>query len=100
MEKSRYSIIKLNLHSIFLLIQLYRGYWNKITNAKRVTTPKKSQETKQITTSPKEENAKYIPSPATEITETNNHLSLIPLNINGLNFSIKRHRLRDWIHNA
>ena len=31
------------------------------------------------------------------ISGSNNHYSLIPLNISGLNFPIKRHRLTDWI---
>ena len=46
MEKPRYSMAKPNLNSIFLLIQLYRGYWNKNSNTRRVTIPKKTQETK------------------------------------------------------
>ena len=33
------------------------------------------------------------------MTGSNNHYSLISLNINGLNAPIKRHRLTDWIHN-
>jgi exonuclease III len=32
------------------------------------------------------------------MTGSNNHFPLISLNINGLNFPIKRHRLTDWIH--
>ena len=32
------------------------------------------------------------------MTGSNNHHSLISLNINGLNAPIKRHRLTDWIH--
>ena len=31
------------------------------------------------------------------MTGSNNHYSLISLNINGLNSPIKRHRLTDWI---
>ena len=31
------------------------------------------------------------------MTGSNNHYSLISLNINGLNAPIKRHRLTDWI---
>jgi exonuclease III len=34
----------------------------------------------------------------TKITGSNNDFSLISLNINGLNFPIKRHRLSDWLH--
>jgi len=33
----------------------------------------------------------------TKITGSNNHYSLISLNINGFNSPIKRHRLTDWI---
>ena len=33
----------------------------------------------------------------TKITGSNNHVSLIFLNISGLNSPIKRHRLTDWI---
>ena len=32
------------------------------------------------------------------MTGSNNHYSLISLNINGLNAPIKRHRLTNWIH--
>jgi exonuclease III len=32
------------------------------------------------------------------MTGSNNYFSLISLNINGLNFPIKRHRLTDWLH--
>jgi hypothetical protein len=35
---------------------------------------------------------------ATKIIGSNNHFSLIALNINGLNSQIKRHRLTDWIY--
>ena len=34
----------------------------------------------------------------TKIKGSDNHFSLISLNIKGLNFPIKRHRLADWIH--
>ena len=85
-EKPKYSM----LNNIVLLIQPERGYWNKISNTRRVTTPKKTQEIKHFRINPKEENHIHIiPPPATKITGTNNHLSLISLNINGLNFPIK-----------
>jgi len=32
-----------------------------------------------------------------KITRSDNHYSLISLNINGINSPIKRHRLKDWI---
>ena len=38
-----------------------------------------------------------MPPTTTNITETNNHLALIYLNINGLSSSIKTHKLTDWI---
>ena len=85
MEKARYSMEKPNLNNI----QLYR-YWKENTNTNRVTTPKKTQEIKQLTTNLNEENHTHIiPPPATKITGTNNHLSLISLNINGLSSPIK-----------
>ncbi|CRH55777.1 exonuclease III [Chlamydia trachomatis] len=39
-----------------------------------------------------------MPTLTTKITGSNNYLSLISLNINGLNSPIKRHRLTDWLH--
>jgi exonuclease III len=48
---------------------------------------------------PKEDSHTNIILPlATKITGTKNHVSLISLNINGLNSPIKSHRLTDWIH--
>jgi hypothetical protein len=39
----------------------------------------------------------HAPPTTTIVTRTNNHLSLIFLNINGLNLPIKRHKITDWI---
>jgi exonuclease III len=39
-----------------------------------------------------------IPTLTTKITGNNNSFTLIPFNINGLNFPPKRHRLTDWLH--
>jgi exonuclease III len=39
-----------------------------------------------------------IPTLTTKITGSSSHFSLKSLNINGLNSSIKRHRLTDWLH--
>jgi exonuclease III len=39
-----------------------------------------------------------MPPTKTNISGTNSRLSLIPLNISGLNSPIKRHKLTDWIH--
>jgi exonuclease III len=38
-----------------------------------------------------------IPTLTTKITGSNHYFSLISLNINGLNYPIKRHRLIDWL---
>ena len=47
----------------------------------------------------KEESHTNITPPLkTKITGSNNHFSLISLNISGLNSPIKRHRLTDWIY--
>ena len=98
MKKPRYSMTKPNITSILLLIQPYRGYQKENSNTRRVTTPKKTQEIKHFRINPKEENHIHIiPPPVTKITRTNNHLSLIFLNINGLNLPIKRHKITDWI---
>jgi hypothetical protein len=78
MEKPRYAMTKLNLNNIFLLIHHYRRYWNKIFNTRRGTALKKTQKIKHFITKPKEENHTHIiPPPATKITGTSNHLSLI-----------------------
>jgi hypothetical protein len=64
-----------------------------------IPTPKKRQDINHLTTKPKGENYKNIMPPIkTNITETNNHLSLISLNMNGLSSPLKRHKLIDWIH--
>ena len=39
-----------------------------------------------------------MPTLTTKIIGSNNYFSLISLNINGLNCSIKRHRVTDWLH--
>jgi exonuclease III len=39
-----------------------------------------------------------MPTLTTKIIGSNNYISFISLNINGLNAPIKRHRLTDWLH--
>jgi exonuclease III len=39
-----------------------------------------------------------MPTLTTKIIGSNNYFSLISLNINGLKFPVKRHRLTDWLH--
>ena len=52
--------------------------------------PKKKQDINLFTTKPKEEkHTNIIPTLTTKITGTNNHWSLISLNINELNSPIK-----------
>jgi hypothetical protein len=98
MEKVKYSRTKPNPNSIYLPSQPYRGYWKESSNTRKIPAPKKGQDIKQLTTKSKAESYKRIkPSTKTNISGTNNHLSLISLNINGLNSPIKRHKLSDWI---
>jgi hypothetical protein len=64
------------------------------------TTPKEKQEINLLKTNRKEESHTNVILPlTTKITGSNNHWSLLCLNINGLTASIKRHRLTDWIQN-
>jgi hypothetical protein len=59
--------------------------------------PRKKQESNLLSTNPKEDShTNVIATLRTKIIGSNNHRSLISLNINGLNSSIKRHRLTDW----
>jgi exonuclease III len=39
-----------------------------------------------------------MPTLTTKVMGSNNYFSLISPNINGLNSSIKRYRLTDWLH--
>jgi hypothetical protein len=51
-----------------------------------------------LSTNPKDDShTDIIPPLTTKMTGSNNHFSLISLNINGLNSPIKRHRLTNWI---
>jgi hypothetical protein len=88
MEKTKYSRTKPNSINI---------YTNPTQDPRRKTpTSKKRQDIKHLTTKSKEENHKHIKSPTkSNITGPNSHLSLISLNINGLNSLIKRHKLTD-----
>jgi hypothetical protein len=81
---------KPNLNNTFLLIQPYRGYWKEISNSRRITAPKETKEIKYFTTTQKKKIIHILPPPATKITGTNNHWSLISLNINGLSSPNKK----------
>jgi len=67
-------------------------------NTRRETTPYRKQEYSFLAMKQKERQTNIIPPLTTKITGSNNHYSLIFLNIKGLNSPIKRHRLTDWIH--
>jgi hypothetical protein len=53
------------------------------------------QESNLPTNLKEDRNINRILTLATKLTESNNYFSLISLNINTLNFPIKRHRLTD-----
>jgi hypothetical protein len=59
-----------------------------LEKSKKVILPKKQKE---------DSHKNRIPTLTTKITGSNNYISLIYLNINGLNSQMKRHRLTDWL---
>jgi hypothetical protein len=60
---------------------------------------RKKQDIKHLTTKPKGKNHRHIlPLTKTNIAGTSSHMSLISLNINGLNYPINRYKLTDLIH--
>jgi hypothetical protein len=65
-------------------------------NTRRKTISWKRQESNLLSTNPKEDSHKNV-TITSKVTGSNNHSSLISININGLNSPIKRHRLTDWI---
>jgi hypothetical protein len=98
MEKLKYSRTKPNSNSIYLPIQPYRRCWGKKSNTRKIPAPKKGQDIKHLTTKSKAESHKHIKSPTkTNMSGTNTHLSLITLNIYGLNSPVKGHKLTDLI---
>jgi hypothetical protein len=97
MEKTKYSRKKTNSSSISQP-SLTEDPGRKKSNTRKITTPKKGQDIKHLTEMSKTESHKHIKPPTkTNMSGTNSHLSLISLNINGLNTPIKRHKLTDWI---
>jgi exonuclease III len=60
--------------------------------------PQKKQESNPSTNLKEDSCESRIPTLTTKITGSNNYFSLISLNINGLNSSIKRHKQTDWLH--
>jgi hypothetical protein len=65
-------------------------------NTRRETTPQKKQESNLLLTNSKEDNHRNIKI-TLKIIGSNNHYSLISLNVSGFKSPIKRHRLTDWI---
>ena len=93
MEKTNYSRTNLNLNSIYLPTQPYRGSWKENSNTRKIPAPKKGQDINHLTTKSKAESHKHIKPPTkTNISGTNSHLALISFNINGINSPIKRHK--------
>jgi hypothetical protein len=96
MEKTKYSRTKLNSNSIYLPTHPYRGSWKENFKTRKIPASKKEQDIKHLTTKSKAESHKHIKPPTkTNMSGANSHLSLISLNVNGLNSPIKRHKLRD-----
>jgi hypothetical protein len=96
---------KTTLTQYFSTTQLYRGHYKVNSNTKKVIIPRKTQENNHHTVKPKEERHTYThththtlsTTTTNKITGTNNHWSLIPLNISGLNSLIKRNRFTHWM---
>jgi hypothetical protein len=65
----------------------------------RYLLQRKDKNINHLTTKSKAESHKHIKPPTKmNMSGTNSHLSLIPLNINGLNSPIKIYKLTEWIH--
>jgi hypothetical protein len=60
--------------------------------------PYKKQESNSSTNLKEDSHKNRMPTLKTKIIGSNSYFSLPSLNINGLNFPIKRHTLADWIH--
>ena len=99
MEKPKYSKTKIKFNQYLsnnpALQRIIEG---KVQHKEGNYTQEKKQEMIIFTINTNEEkHTNIIPTLTTKITGTNHHWSLISLNISGLNFPIKRHRLTDWI---
>ena len=95
MERPRYSMTKTNFHNMSPQIQPFKG----IPTQGGKLPPSKSKKVIFFSTNTKEDTHKTtIPPLATKITGSNNHFSLMSLNISAVKSPIKRHRLTDWIH--
>jgi hypothetical protein len=86
---------KPNLYNIFPQISPTKdNTWKTPTQGGQLH-PRKKQESNLSTNLKEDSHINIIPPLTTKITRSNNHCSIISLNINGLNFPIKIHRLID-----
>jgi hypothetical protein len=60
--------------------------------------PQKKQESNPSKKLKEDSLKNRIPTLTTKITGNNNYFFFIPLNINRLNYQIKIHRLKEWLH--
>jgi hypothetical protein len=98
MKKMRYLMTKPNLKNCLSTNSALQKILEGKSNTRIVTTPKKTQEINNSTPAkPKENTHTHRTTINIKITKID-HWSLIFLNINGLNFPIKRYRLTEWIH--
>jgi hypothetical protein len=98
MEKPKYTKTKPNSNSIYLPTLPYRASWKENSNTRKRPASKKGQDITHLIKKSKAESHKHIKPPTKiNISETNNHLFLISLNINGFNSPTRRYKLIDWI---
>jgi hypothetical protein len=94
MGKTRYSKANQNSRNIYQQIQLYKKYCMENSNPMSLTIFKKTQE---ISNSIPAKSKKHThTNNNNKVTGINSHWSLTSLNISGLRFSIKRHKLMGW----
>ena len=90
---------KPNLNNTFPLTQPHRGYYKENSHPVMLTILKKTQKINNFTLLRAiEEKHTHSATNNLKIIVDNNYWSLISLNINGLNFPVKRQSLREWRH--
>jgi hypothetical protein len=85
-------------HYLSMNPALQRIITEKKNNTRTETTSQKKQKSNPSTNQKEESHKNRMPTLTIKIKGSNNYFSLISLNINGLNFPIKRQRLTDWLH--
>ena len=94
-----HSMTKPNSNNALLLTQFYSGYQKENFNPVRLSIYKKIQEINNfIPLKPVKEKHTHTTNTNIKITGSNNHWTLVSLNINVVNSTVKRHRLKGWIH--